>query len=67
MRSPWLAAPPRRVLAGPRTPKARAAGERARRAIGLGSISWGRLYVDEVEREGADIDAVVRRMAGTDR
>ena len=30
-------------------------------------ISWGRLYVDEVEREGADIDAVVRRMAGTDR
>jgi len=28
-------------------------------------ISWGRLYVDEVEREGADIDAVVRRMAGT--
>ena len=30
-------------------------------------ISWGRLYVDEVDREGADIDAVVRRMAGTDR
>ena len=29
-------------------------------------ISWGRLYVDEVEREGADIDAVVRRMAGTE-
>ncbi len=29
-------------------------------------ITWGRLYVDEVEREGADIDAVVRRMAGTD-
>ena len=28
-------------------------------------ISWGRLYVDEVEREGADIDAVVRRMSGT--
>jgi ketosteroid isomerase-like protein len=28
-------------------------------------ISWGRLYVGEVEREGADIDAVVRRMAGT--
>ena len=24
-------------------------------------ISWGRLYVDEVEREGPDIDAVVRR------
>jgi ketosteroid isomerase-like protein len=28
-------------------------------------IAWGRLYVDEVEREGADIDDVVRRMAGT--
>jgi ketosteroid isomerase-like protein len=29
-------------------------------------IAWGRLYVDEVEREGAAIDAVVRHMAGTD-
>ncbi len=29
-------------------------------------IAWGRLYVDEVEREGAAIDASVRRMAGTD-
>jgi ketosteroid isomerase-like protein len=29
-------------------------------------IAWGRLYVEEVEREGADIDAVVRRMAGTE-
>lgn len=29
-------------------------------------IAWGRLYLEEVEREGADIDAVVRRMAGTD-
>ena len=29
-------------------------------------IAWGRLYVDEVQREGADIDAAVRRMAGTD-
>jgi ketosteroid isomerase-like protein len=29
-------------------------------------ITWGRLYVDEVEREGADIDAIVRRMAGTE-
>ena len=29
-------------------------------------ISWGRLYVDEVERESADINAVVRRMAGTE-
>lgn len=28
-------------------------------------ILWGRLYLDEVEREGADIDDVVRRMAGT--
>jgi ketosteroid isomerase-like protein len=28
-------------------------------------IAWGRLYADEVEREGADIDATVRRMAGT--
>ena len=29
-------------------------------------IAWGRLYADEVERKGADIDAVVRRMAGTE-
>jgi ketosteroid isomerase-like protein len=29
-------------------------------------IAWGRLYVDEVETEGADIDTVVRRMAGAD-
>jgi ketosteroid isomerase-like protein len=29
-------------------------------------IAWGRLYVDEVEHEGAGIDAVVRHMAGTD-
>ncbi len=29
-------------------------------------IAWGRLYADEVEREGADIDAVVRRMTGTE-
>jgi ketosteroid isomerase-like protein len=29
-------------------------------------VAWGRLYADEVEREGAGIDAVVRRMAGTD-
>jgi len=28
-------------------------------------IAWARLYADEVEGEGADIDAVVRRMAGT--
>jgi ketosteroid isomerase-like protein len=29
-------------------------------------ITWARLYVAEVEREGADIGTVVRRMAGTD-
>ena len=29
-------------------------------------IAWGRLYSDEVEREGAGIDAAVRRMAGTE-
>jgi ketosteroid isomerase-like protein len=28
-------------------------------------IEWARLYVDEVERDSADIDTVVRRMAGT--
>jgi ketosteroid isomerase-like protein len=31
-----------------------------------GGIAWARLYVDEVEREGAGIDAAVRRMAGRD-
>ena len=30
-------------------------------------IAWGRLYADEVRSEGPDIDAVVGRMAGTDR
>jgi ketosteroid isomerase-like protein len=30
-------------------------------------IAWGRLYVDEVERDGPGIDAVVGRMVGTDR
>jgi ketosteroid isomerase-like protein len=29
-------------------------------------IAWGRLYVNEVEPESADIDAVVRHMAGTE-
>ena len=29
-------------------------------------VAWGRLYADEVDREGAGIDTVVRRMAGTD-
>jgi ketosteroid isomerase-like protein len=28
-------------------------------------VAWARFYVDEVEREGSGIDAVVRRMAGT--
>lgn len=28
-------------------------------------IAWGRLYVDEVERASDDIDAAVRRMAGS--
>lgn len=29
-------------------------------------VAWGRLYAEEVERKGADIDAVVRRMAGSE-
>jgi ketosteroid isomerase-like protein len=29
-------------------------------------LAWGRLYVEEVENEGAGIDAVVGRMTGTD-
>jgi len=29
-------------------------------------IAWGRFYVDAVEHESAGIDAVVRRMAGTE-
>jgi len=29
-------------------------------------LAWGRLYVDEVARESADIDTAVRQMAGTD-
>jgi ketosteroid isomerase-like protein len=28
-------------------------------------IAWGRLYAEEVQREGADIDAVVDRLTGT--
>jgi ketosteroid isomerase-like protein len=31
-----------------------------------GRIAWGRLYVDDVEPDGAGIDAVVRGMAGTE-
>ncbi len=30
-----------------------------------GRIAWARIYVDEVHRESAGIDAVVRDMAGT--
>jgi hypothetical protein len=29
-----------------------------------GQIAWGRLYLEETEREGADITETVRRMAG---
>lgn len=29
-------------------------------------VAWGRLYADEVERDGAGIDAVVRHMASGD-
>jgi ketosteroid isomerase-like protein len=29
-------------------------------------IAWGRLYVDDVDKDGADIDTVVRRMTGTE-
>ena len=31
-----------------------------------GRIAWGRLYVEETEREGADITETVRRMTGRD-
>ena len=34
--------------------------------VGDGRIRWARLYVEPVERGGAGIDAVVRRMAGED-
>ena len=29
-----------------------------------GQITWGRLYLEETEREGADINETVRRIAG---
>ena len=29
-----------------------------------GQIAWARLYLEETEREGADINETVRRMAG---
>jgi ketosteroid isomerase-like protein len=40
--------------------------ERGVTIVGIrdGRITWGRLYLEETEREGADIDETVRRMAG---
>jgi ketosteroid isomerase-like protein len=40
--------------------------ERGVTIVGIrdGRIAWGRLYVEEIEREGADIAETVRRMAG---
>jgi ketosteroid isomerase-like protein len=40
--------------------------ERGVTIVGIrdGRIAWGRLYLEETEREGADIDETVRRMAG---
>lgn len=32
-----------------------------------GRIAWGRLYLEEVEAAGEDIDATVRRLAGQAR
>jgi ketosteroid isomerase-like protein len=29
-----------------------------------GRIAWGRLYLEEIDEEGADIDETVRQMAG---
>jgi hypothetical protein len=34
--------------------------------IGDDRITWKRLYADEVDREGDDLDAAVRRMAGAE-
>lgn len=34
-------------------------------AVRDGRIAWGRLYGEEVERDGTDIDETVRRIAGT--
>lgn len=33
--------------------------------VRAGRVVWGRLYGEEVERDGADIDDTVRRMGGT--
>jgi ketosteroid isomerase-like protein len=32
-----------------------------------GQIAWGRLYMEEVEQEGEDIDETVRRLSGRDQ
>ncbi|MDQ2984362.1 MAG: nuclear transport factor 2 family protein [Actinomycetota bacterium] len=32
-----------------------------------GKIAWARLYLEEIEQAGGDIDATVERMAGSDR
>jgi hypothetical protein len=32
-----------------------------------GLIAWGRLYMEEVEAAGEDIDETVRRLAGQSR
>jgi hypothetical protein len=40
--------------------------ERGVTIVGIrdGRIAWGRLYLEETEREGTDITETVRRMAG---
>jgi ketosteroid isomerase-like protein len=40
--------------------------ERGVTIVGIrdGRIAWGRLYLEETELEGADIDDTVRKMAG---
>jgi ketosteroid isomerase-like protein len=40
--------------------------ERGVTIVGIrdGRIAWGRLYLEEIEQEGADIEATVRRMRG---
>jgi ketosteroid isomerase-like protein len=35
--------------------------------IRAGQIAWGRLYLEEIEREGADITETVRRIAGREQ
>jgi ketosteroid isomerase-like protein len=40
--------------------------ERGVTIVGIrdGRIAWGRLYLEEIEQQGEDIEATVRRMAG---